>query len=83
MVRHSHPDISLPGEDTHDVRVELTISSADNEDIADKVMIHAKDEIVRAMQAFEEGEHPNNCDGTGIHVAWYRVLEDVEDGDAR
>lgn len=82
MVRHEQSGISLPGEDTHDVSVDITVRAQVNEDVADKVLIHAKDQIVRAMQAFEEGEHPNNCEGTMMHVSWDRVLEDAEDGDA-
>lgn len=82
MVRLDHRGISLPDDDAHDVTGDITVEGTD-EGKADKVLIHAKDEIVRAMQALEEGKHPEECDGTGVSINWDGVLEDLDEQEAK
>jgi len=55
--------------------VEASLTVEGPEDEAEKVKIHAHDELVKAMQAFEESKHPDECDGLPFGVAWERVIE--------
>lgn len=58
-----------------DVYVDLTVEGAP-EDVVEKVAIHARNEAVKALQAFDTGKPPEECEGTGVGIAWERVLED-------
>lgn len=64
---------------SEDVGVEIDITVRGDEDKAEKVKMHAHDEIVRALQAFETGENPRDCDGFIMSVAWDRVLGDTDE----
>jgi hypothetical protein len=55
------------------VTASLTVKGPEDE--AEKVKMHAHDELVKAMQAFDEGKHPDECDGLPFSVAWERVIE--------
>lgn len=65
--------------DDTDITVDIHVDG-DPEAIAEKVLMHAHDEAVRALQAFEKGQHPNECEGVGFSVAWDRVLDEGADG---
>jgi hypothetical protein len=56
--------------------VQATIEVEGPEDDAEKVKMHAHDELVKAMQAVDEQEHPDDCDGLMFGVNWDKVLED-------
>lgn len=64
---------------TEGVDVEIDLTVRGDEDKAEKVKMHAHDEIVRALQAFETGEHPRDCEGFIMSVAWDRVLGDDDE----
>lgn len=80
MVRHLHRGIGLPGDEAPDVTVDLVVEGED-EDVADKVLLHAKDAAVRALQAYHEGQHPEDCDGIPLTVDWDAVVEQMEGND--
>lgn len=75
MVTHTQRGISLPGDDTHDCEANITVQ-CENEAIADKVLMHTKDELIRAMQACEELQHPDECDGGMMSINWEKVIEE-------
>jgi len=56
--------------------VEVTIKTEGPENQAEKVHMHGHEAIVRALQAFDEQKHPDECDGLPFSVAWDRVLEE-------
>jgi hypothetical protein len=57
-----------------DVEVDLTVRG--DEGKAEKVLIHARGEAVRAMRALRDGEHPDDVDDHLVTVAWDRVVGD-------
>lgn len=64
----------------YDVYADLEVEGT-REKIVETVAMHARDEAIRAMQAFEEGKPPYECEGSGISINWDKVLEDYEGGD--
>lgn len=60
-------------DDAPDVTVDITVEG--DEDAAQTVLLHSKDQIVRAMQAVSEGKPPEDCDGAMVSVDWERKLE--------
>ena len=75
MVRHDQRGISLPDDDAPDVTMDIAVYGDDVEAV-EKTLMHAKDQGIRAMQALNTGEHPDDCDGGPMRVAWDRVLDD-------
>jgi len=59
--------------------VTATLTVEGPEDDAEKVKMHAHDELVKAMQAVVEEQHPDECDGLPFSVNWERVFEETED----
>lgn len=54
--------------------VEMTVTTRGPENEAEKVHMHTIDEAAKAMQAFDEGKHPDKCDGQMFSVAWNEVF---------
>lgn len=75
MTKVSHGSISAGG---HDVYVDIEVEGS-REKIVEMVAMHAKDEAVRAMQAFDTGKPPEDCDGSGVSIRWETVLEDYSE----
>ena len=74
------------GRERDPVSVDITTESEENEDKAEKVHMHAKDEAVKAIQAFVVGsENTEEQDGLPISVLWEQVAskEPKEDDDAK
>ena len=69
----------LQGGDCHDTTVRIVVEG-ENQSIVDKVTMHTQDQAVRAMQAFDEEQHPDECEGSYASVAWDRVFETDEEG---
>lgn len=65
--------VSLP-ESEHGVEVDITVTG-DDQAVVEAVAMHARDEIVRAMQAMEYGVVPEETDGSGISVNWPKKLD--------
>jgi len=72
MTRVSYDDVTAGDVDVY---VDITVDGAP-EAVVEKVAMHARNEAVRAMQAFAEGKPPAECKGTGVSIAWDRVLAD-------
>lgn len=73
MTRVAYDDVTLPEADT--AKVSIDVEGAD-EDVVEKVAMHARDEAVRALQAFEEGKHPSECEGVPhVSLKWYHILD--------
>jgi len=68
------------GVTVEDGDVELDITVRGDEKDAEKVLIHARAEAVRAMRALRDDEHPDDVDDHPATVAWNRVVGD-NDGD--
>jgi hypothetical protein len=63
-----------------DLGIEVDVAiSGDDEDNVEAVAMHAKDQIVRVMQAIEAGEVPEDMAGTGIDFDWDTILEDSDE----
>jgi hypothetical protein len=81
MTEVSYDGVGLPESDypdAADVEVDLSVKG-DDEDVVEKVAMHARNEAVRALQAFESETPPSECDGTGVGVAWGRIFESEGD----
>lgn len=72
MTRVSFEDVTLPDTDT--AKVSIDVEGTD-EDVVEKVAMHAREEAVKALQAFDTGKHPSECDGTPVGIRWYDVLD--------
>lgn len=58
-----------------DLSVEVDVEvSGDDEDNVEAVAMHAKDQIVRAMQAIDESGDPAEMEGIGIEMDWETIL---------
>jgi len=68
-----------------DIDVELKVTGETEFSSVERVAIHGRDQIVRALQAERDDSRPEYCEGTGVEVDWDDVLNgDVpKDGDAR
>jgi len=66
-----------------DVEVDLRVNGPQDE--VDDVQLHAKDQIVRAMQAHVTEQPPADCKGIGVSIDWERKFadsgEEKNDGD--
>jgi len=47
----------------------------DDEEVVEKVAMAAREGGVRALQAFDTGKHPEECDGVPVLIDWESVLE--------
>ena len=56
--------------------VEVTVKTEGPEDEGEKVHMHVIDEAAKAMQAFDEEKHPDECDGQMFSVDWGSVFSD-------
>lgn len=71
MVALSNDGISIEG--GPDVTFSLRTEGEPERQIQ-LIHLHAHDAAVRAMQAFREGKHPDDCRGIGSTVNWDTVL---------
>ena len=60
-----------------DVEASMTVEGKP-ERAVELAYIHAKDEFVRALQAFETGAMPADCEGTDTSVNWVQFVENEE-----
>lgn len=83
MVRNRYGGVSLPESDYDpDFDVEFAVTAeGDDEEVVEKVALAAREAGVRALQAFDEGKHPDECDGVPVSIDWEAKLADDEDGD--
>ena len=72
--------ISVEGQE---IEVELCVSGNTDFESIERVAIHARDQVVRAMEAERDHSRPEYCEGTGVTVDWDALIESVQDGDAR
>lgn len=63
------------------VEVEVDLRVSGEEKQAESVMMHAHDEIVRALQAVRDKTEPSECDGLGIRTDWERRFEIHQEAD--
>jgi len=66
------------GRETDPVSVDIEVEG-EHEDMVEKVFMHAKDEAVRAIQAYQNGELPEDCEGLGYSVKWESVTGDTDE----
>jgi len=67
---------SIEGVSAEDCDVELDVFVRGEEDMAEKVLIHARAEGVRAMRALRDDRHPDEVRSLPVEVAWDRVVGD-------
>jgi hypothetical protein len=82
MPRTRHGGIGLPDDEDDDPPFDVTFAvEADGDDdaVVDHVAIAARDAGVRALQAFRDGTHPDDCDGIPMSIDWDRVLAEYDD----
>lgn len=63
-----------------DSDIELTLKTEGPEADAEVVHVHTVDQIVRALQALRDEQHPDECDGADIGVVWDDILDDEDGG---
>jgi hypothetical protein len=60
-----------------DLCVEVDVSvTGDDEDNVEAVAMYAKDQVVRAMQAVDQGKPPGETEGIGVEFDWDKILEE-------
>jgi len=55
--------------------IEMTVETDGPEDMAEMVHMHVMDEAAKAMQAVENDEHPDECDGQMFSVNWDDIID--------
>lgn len=50
--------------------IDVSVTTNGPEDDAEKVHMHVMDEAAKAMQAVDEGTHPDKCEGQIFTVQW-------------
>jgi len=60
------------------IKVSITTHGAPQKD-AECVHMHAKNQIVRGLQAVAEGQPPEECEGPGFAVDWEHFFEEGSD----
>jgi hypothetical protein len=73
MTRNRYGGIGLPDAD-FDVELAVEVEG-DDEEVVEKVAMAAREGGVRALQAFDTGKHPEECDGVPVSIDWESVLE--------
>lgn len=63
--------ISAPDSD-----VVVSVTTEGPQDDAEAVHTHAKDQIVRAIQAVRDEQPPEECDGAGVDIQWEKIFSD-------
>ena len=74
--------VSLDGISVEDLDIDVDVKVAGGAEFSsiDRVAIHARDQIVRALQAERDNTRPEYCEGSGVSVDWDAVLETEDDG---
>ena len=73
MPRNRYGGIGLPDGDA-DVTFAVE-AEGDDEEVVEAVAMAAREAGVRALQAFDTGKHPEECDGVPVSIDWESVLE--------
>lgn len=68
MANYSNEKMTVGG-------VEVTVKTNGPEDEAERVHMHVIDEAAKAMQAMDQEQHPDECDGQMFTVNWDEVLD--------
>jgi hypothetical protein len=74
MARIRFGGIGLPDADDFDVEFAVTVEG-DDEDVVEAVAMAARERGVQALQAFDTGTHPDECDGVPVAIDWDDALE--------
>jgi len=75
MPRVSTEGIGLEDEDAAGITMSIRVQG-DDERAIERVYHHAKDAGIRAMQALNEGKHPDDVEGAPIGINWESILEE-------
>jgi hypothetical protein len=83
MPRNRYGGVGIPESEDPPFDVELAVEAdGDDEEVVEKVAMAAREAGVRALQAFAENTHPDECDGVPVSVNWDSVLESYHDDEA-
>lgn len=63
-----------------DIEAELSVSGDTDFERVERVAIHAREQLVRAMQAERDHSHPADCEGTAASVDWDAVVASGPEG---
>lgn len=75
MPEYSTEGMATPEESNYNLSVDLSVAG-DDEDAVSKVHMHAKDQIIRALRAFDEKKPPEDCEGHYVTPDWEATFED-------
>jgi hypothetical protein len=73
MPRNRYGGVTID-DDEFDVELAVEVEG-DDEEVVEKVAMAAREGGVRALQAFDTGAHPDECDGVPVSIAWEDILE--------
>lgn len=71
IARFENTGISVEG---CDIEVDLTVNGPEKD--AERVTMHAVDQIVRCLQAVSEDQPPSECEGAGYSIDWEGIFEE-------
>jgi len=63
-----------------DIEAELSVSGDTDFERVERVAVHAREQLVRAMQAARDHSRPEYCEGTAASVDWDAVLDADTEG---
>ena len=63
-----------------DIEAELSVSGDTAFKHVERVAVHAREQLVRSMQAERDHSHPEDCEGTAASVDWDAVLDTDTEG---
>lgn len=76
MPRVRFGGVGVPEDKDPDFDVTFAVEAeGDDEDVVEAVAMAAREGGVRALQAFDEGKPPDECDGVPVSFDWESKLE--------